>query len=329
MKELRTASPATLKSLYAAIREDLGRVEEIIRRELSSRYDYLEQMTSHVMKFAGKRIRPALLLYSARLCGNVKPVHLQLAAIVEILHNATLVHDDVLDESMMRRNLSTMNQRYGNEEAIIYGDYLFSRAFSMSVGLKDPLAQQIIAETTQKMCLGEMLQLSRRHCVSMSEEEYKEIIHLKTASLFETAMRLGAIQNNCEPALIEALSRYGLNLGMAFQMIDDCLDVAGEENEVGKSLGTDVNRGKMTLPCLELLKRLPSSEQAELKRLLAFENGISNKKARLKAMMEDHNVMPEAIRAASSYAVEAREIARTLAVEPLARIADFVIDRKK
>lgn len=323
----------TLQRIYDSIAPELERVETRIQEELRSDNAYLDRLLQHLMKFAGKRIRPAVLLCSARMAGGVKDLHITLAAVVEILHNATLVHDDVLDGSRMRRNTPTINSVWDNEQAIIFGDYLFAKAFQLCTEPGHPEATRILAETSHKMCIGETLQLSKKFTTDMTEAEYLEIVELKTAALFEAACRCGALENPVTPEFVHALCRYGRALGIAFQVIDDCLDLVGEENVVGKSLGTDITKGKMTLPVIRLLSTLRNGERARFKEMLEAPDHHEEKRAEVKRLLLQHRIVDGCVAQARRYVEEAKAAVSKLVdsthLKSLQQIADFVIARKR
>ncbi len=201
----------------------------------------------------GKRLRPALVLLSAQACGGIRPEHVTLAAMAELIHTATLVHDDVLDEATIRRHLDTINARWDNEASILLGDYLFARAMCLASSLDDTFACRVVSESARNMCEGELRQIESRGNYDLTESDYFEIIAGKTAALTACCCRLGAHYAGAEPAVCEALARYGHDLGIAFQIADDVLDLSGDEAVVGKSLGTDLVKQKATLPLIRLL----------------------------------------------------------------------------
>ena len=208
------------------------------------------------------------MLLSAKACGGIRPEHLTLAAMVEVIHTATLVHDDVLDEATIRRHLDTVNARWSNEVSVLLGDYLLARAICLASSLDDNFACRAISESARHMCEGELRQIESRGNYDLSEADYFEIIAGKTAALMACCCRLGAHYAGAEPAVCEALARYGHDLGVAFQIADDVLDLVGEEATVGKSLGTDLLKQKATLPLIRLLGTVDSAERNELTSLL-------------------------------------------------------------
>ncbi|MEE8452751.1 MAG: polyprenyl synthetase family protein [Thermoguttaceae bacterium] len=267
MKQLtegRVKVPEALRVLYAPIREELERVEEVLRDQLRSDYPFVDRLARHGFRLGGKRLRPALVLLSAKASGSLNSEHLVLAAAVEMIHTATLIHDDVLDEATIRRHLDTVNARWDNEASILLGDYLFARSICMVSALDGSFACRAISEATQTMCEGELRQVETRGNYALSEENYLDIIADKTASLIACCCRLGAHYADAEPEICETMARFGHHLGIAFQIADDLLDLLGDEETAGKSLGTDVLKQKLTLPLIRLLNQADDQERTEL-----------------------------------------------------------------
>ena len=225
-------------------------VDEVIRNSLHSEVPLINQVSEYIINSGGKRLRPALVLLSGQLFGDLHKGHHQLAAIVEFIHTATLLHDDVVDESDMRRGKSTANHVYGNAASVLVGDFLYSRSFQMMVKLQKMRVMEILAEATNTISEGEVLQLLNVKKVDITEAEYLRVIHFKTAKLFEAATRLGAVISQANAKEEAAMAEYGMRLGTAFQLIDDVLDLSGKAEEIGKKLGNDLAEGKPTLPLL-------------------------------------------------------------------------------
>ncbi|HEY0563607.1 MAG TPA: polyprenyl synthetase family protein [Methylophilus sp.] len=238
-------------------------VDQVIRDSLHSEVALINQVSEYIINSGGKRLRPALVLLSAHLFGNIQAVHHQLAAIVEFIHTATLLHDDVVDESDMRRGKSTANHVFGNAASVLVGDFLYSRAFQMMVKLHSMRVMEILAEATNVISEGEVLQLLNVRKVDITEQDYLKVIHFKTAKLFEAATRLGAVISNATAAEEQALAEYGMRLGTAFQLIDDVLDLSGNPEQIGKKLGNDLAEGKPTLPLLYAIQH-GTAAQAKL-----------------------------------------------------------------
>lgn len=267
MKQLaedRARIPGALHLLYAPIRSQLDQVEELLRRELHSDYPFVDRLAKHGFRLSGKRLRPALVLLSAKACGGLRPEHTVLAAAVEMIHTATLIHDDVLDEAALRRHLDTVNARWDNEASILLGDFLFTRSICMVSALDGPFACRAIGEAAQTMCEGELRQVESRGNYDLSEEEYLDIIADKTAALIACCCRLGSYFAGAQPEVCQTFTRFGRQLGIAFQIADDLLDVFGDEALAGKSLGTDLCKQKATLPLIRLLSRADPPDRAEM-----------------------------------------------------------------
>ncbi|MBI4565980.1 MAG: polyprenyl synthetase family protein [Planctomycetes bacterium] len=327
-----TAGVGVLKELYGPIHADIDRVEALLRAELRSENPFLASLVSHSQKFQGKRMRSAMLLYSARLCGGVTDLHVALAGVVELLHSATLVHDDVLDEAQLRRQVDTLNRRWGNETSVLFGDYLFAKAFILCSRLNHHEANRILGRTAQDMCEGELSQIATKFDPDIDEERYLRIIELKTARLFSTACRLGSLGWESDPAQIEALSSYGLNFGIAFQIIDDVLDITGEEAEVGKSLGTDLSKGKLTLPVIRLLRNLSGSDGQELRALIASSDNLPEKRTRILGLIRQGDIVAACLRRAGEFLDAARRALRPLGDSPetaaLLELGSFALHRR-
>ncbi len=263
---------AEMNALMDMIAADLKVVDERFEAELESDLACVNVLTRHVAKFRGKMLRPTLVLLAGRAVGELNPAHFTIATVVEMVHMATLVHDDVLDEADMRRRGATINHLKGNEAAVMLGDYLISHSYHLCSSLNDQSAARIIARTTNQVCEGELLQLSNRDNLDLDEETYVTIVSRKTASLIAASCYLGAKFAGADDATARKLEKYGLSLGIAFQIQDDILDLVGDQREVGKTLGIDVQKRKLTLPIIHFLRTAPHEHQ-ELCRSLLQENG--------------------------------------------------------
>lgn len=252
-------------ALYPLISEDMRAVDGVIRERLHSEVMLVRQVAEYIIAAGGKRMRPALLLLSAKACGYRGTSHYLLAAVIEFIHTATLLHDDVVDESALRRGRGTANAEFGNAASVLVGDFLYSRAFQMMVSVGNMRIMEIVADATNMIAEGEVLQLMNCHNADVSVEEYLRVVRYKTAKLFETSARLGAVLTGIVGETEVALAKYGMHLGTAFQIVDDVLDYSGEENEIGKSLGDDLAEGKPTLPLIHVMQ-LGTRQQADLVR---------------------------------------------------------------
>src|SRR5688572_12689518 len=269
-----TTTPTTTTSALAMLTEciapQLAAVDRRFTQELSSDIACVNLLVKHVSRFRGKMLRPMLVLLSGRAVngGELTDAHVTIATVVEMVHMATLVHDDVLDEAELRRKGATINHLRGNEAAVLLGDYLISHSYHLCSSLDSQLASRLIAATTNRVCEGELLQVEHRNNVALDERTYLEIITRKTASLCGTCCRLGAHFAGADEALVERLELYGLSLGTAFQIQDDILDLVGDASTVGKTLGLDVEKGKMTLPLIHFMRTAPREHRALLRSLL-------------------------------------------------------------
>ncbi|PXW89624.1 octaprenyl-diphosphate synthase [Nitrosomonas sp. Nm84] len=246
-------------------------VDDVIREKLHSHVLLIRQVSEYIINSGGKRLRPAMVILSAGAFGYSGKFHYNLAAVVEFIHTATLLHDDVVDESELRRNKETANALFGNAASVLVGDFLYSRAFQMMVEVGDMRVMQILADATNTIAEGEVLQLLNCRDPHVTEENYLQVIRYKTAKLFEAASRLGAILGNATPEEEEAMAVYGMHLGTAFQLIDDMLDYSGNNQNIGKNLGDDLAEGKPTLPLIYAM-RVGTAEQASIIRK-AIEDG--------------------------------------------------------
>lgn len=325
----RVVVPETLRDLYAPVARELEAVEGVLRQELSSDNPFVDRLARHGFRLGGKRLRPALVLLSAQACGGIRPEHLTLAAMVEVLHTATLVHDDVLDEAMIRRHLDTVNARWSNEVSILLGDYLLARAICLASSLDDIFACRTISESARSMCEGELRQIESRGNYDLSEADYFEIIAGKTAALTACCCRLGAHYAGADSATCEAVTRYGHALGVAFQIADDVLDMVGEETTAGKSLGTDLLKQKATLPLIRLLGVVDPSERAELTASLAKSG--DHHRGVLRPWFERHDTLSYARERARSFTQQAcgelAALPATAARNSLLSLTDFVVNR--
>lgn len=296
------APPVT--ALFGPVARDLEQVERILTEALSSPRRHVAQLVEHLRHFRGKRLRPVLLLLTAHACGNVNRAHHILGAVVEMIHTATLVHDDVLDSATVRRHVQTVNAGWGNQTSILLGDYLFTHAFHLSSTIGDARACELIGEATNRVCEGELHQVCERGNLDLTEAEYLDIIDGKTAELTSCCCRLGALYSGATDEVVMSLSRYGRNLGIAFQIADDLLDLIGEERATGKSLGTDLDQQKLTLPLIHLLGRTSANVTSRVKQIL---NSPGNhKRESLEPFFAESGALAYARHRAEEYAEKAR-----------------------
>jgi len=267
--------PPQVAEAIAQLTTEMGQVDAVIAQRLSSEVALIDQIAHYIVHAGGKRMRPKLVLLFANALGFSGTARFELAAVVEFIHTATLLHDDVVDESSLRRGKPTANALFGNAASVLVGDFLYSRAFQMMVSVNSLRVLDVLAEATNVIAEGEVLQLMNMHDPDITVESYLRVIRFKTAKLFEASARLGAVLANATPEIEEACAAYGRALGTAFQLIDDVLDYEGDAQELGKNIGDDLREGKTTLPLLIAMER-GSAEQRDLLRH-AIEHGELDK----------------------------------------------------
>ena len=318
-----------LNSLYALIADDMKAVDAVIRERLYSEVVLVRQVAEYIINAGGKRMRPALVLLTAGAVGYQGRHHHELAAVVEFIHTATLLHDDVVDESDLRRGRDTANAMFGNAASVLVGDFLYSRAFQMMVGVGSMRVMEVLAEATNVIAEGEVLQLMNCNDADVDVDAYLQVIRYKTAKLFEAAARLGGILGKASPELEEGLARYGMHLGTAFQLIDDVLDYSGVEGETGKHVGDDLAEGKPTLPLIHVMNN-GTPEQAALVRQAIEQGGLDELPAILSAIAET-GALEETRRRATLEIEAAKQAISTLPASQyrdcLLELADFSVAR--
>ncbi|MFK7778113.1 MAG: polyprenyl synthetase family protein [Gimesia sp.] len=299
----------TTHDLLARVEELIGgeleQAERVFLSEVSSKHPYVHDVLQHITRFQGKRLRPILLLLSAAATGSINDSHYVLASAVEMIHLATLVHDDVLDDAVIRRHVATVNSRWNNETSVLVGDFLFTHAFHLTASLDDARACRLIGRATNLVCEGELAQIYERGNLSLSEEQYLEIINGKTAELCAISTQLGAIYSNADEKVIQAMDDYGRALGVAFQITDDLLDLLGNEEQMGKSLGSDLQKEKLTLPLIRLLDQSSQEDQAVIQEILSQPD--EQTKLRLKEFLKNSDAIEYASNRAREFAKQARE----------------------
>jgi octaprenyl-diphosphate synthase len=324
-------APATerLAALYAPIATELAAVEQVLRGEMRSDYPYVDELVRYGNLLGGKRLRPALLLLAAKAVGQVTAEHAKLGAVVEMIHTATLVHDDVIDEANTRRHLATVNARWDNQASVLLGDFLFTHAFYLSSTLDTVFACRTIGRATNIVCEGELRQKGNRGNFALDEAEYTAIIEAKTAELTSCSALLGAHYAGADEELCHRLAQYGRDIGIAFQIADDLLDVQGSESVTGKSLGTDLDQQKPTLPIIRLLARLGPDEREQVLAILQSE-GIDRRES-LAPWLARTDALEYTRQRAEHHAGRAREQLDGLPSNPallvLRKLTDFVVSR--
>ena len=332
LKECDTgnATKGVLRHLCGSILKPLGIIEERIASELQSPYESVGQVLRHGTQLGGKRMRPALVLLSGQAVGELNEDHIILATTIEMVHTATLIHDDVLDEAEMRRHVPTINAKWNNHTSILLGDYLFAQSFRLAASLASTDACSLVGEAARRVCEGEMRQVLQRDILDLDEETYLDILRGKTAELCRAACQLGAIRSGGTELQIETLGKFGIALGIAFQIADDFLDLWGDVETTGKTLGTDIEQGKMTLPLIRMLETCEASTHAKIVNILS--GPVETRVDRIRPYLEASDARQYTEDVAKRFhrqAIEALELLPLSdAKEALIAIADFSIDRR-
>ena len=319
----------TLEHLNALIGSDMKAVDAVIRDRLHSEVVLVRQVAVYIIGSGGKRMRPALVLLAAGAMGYAGRHHHDLAAVVEFIHTATLLHDDVVDESDLRRGRNTANAMFGNAASVLVGDFLYSRAFQMMVEVNDMRVMRVLSDATNVIAEGEVLQLMNCHDADVDEQRYLQVIRYKTAKLFEAAAQLGAILGGAASEVESALADYGMHLGTAFQLVDDVLDYSGMEADTGKHLGDDLAEGKPTLPLIYVLQNGTPEQSACVRR--AIEEGGRDDFSAVLAAIQTSGALDHARRQAAHEAELARAAIRGLTDsnyrEALLQLTFFAVER--
>ncbi len=321
---------ATLADLYRPVREDLARAADIFDCEIRSDLGFVNDLCDTVRSYRGKMLRPALLLLTARAAGRVTPPHAVLAAVIEMVHMATLVHDDVLDNADQRRGRPTIATLSGNVAAVLLGDYLISHAYHLCGSLHDQHAARRVADATNTVCEGELLQNHHRANPDMTESAYYDVIRRKTGALTAAACELGAHYAGCDLSVVESMRDFGMAAGVAFQIVDDVLDIAGDASAVGKTLGRDLLAGKLTLPTIHCLAQAGPETRSSLRAMIL---GVSDRDpVRLMNHLSETGSIDFALNVAQSHVEEARYRLHVLppgeARTALETLAEFITHRR-
>lgn len=328
-REPSDAGASVFLAVEQIIGSELREAEQALLEELRNEHPYVSDLLQHSTRFRGKRLRPILLLLTAKACGGITHEHKVLAAVVEMIHLATLVHDDVLDEAETRHHVATVNARWNNETSVLFGDYLFTHAFHLASSLPTTYGCRCIGHSTNIVCVGELSQIKERGNLDLTEAAYFQIINGKTAELTALCGQLGAHFANAGEATIVALEQYGRSLGLAFQIADDVLDLLGSEEKTGKTLGSDLGQQKLTLPLIRLLATASALDATEIRHLLAQPDAST--RSRLASYFERSDAFEYTRRRAQNLAQAARSqlqiLPNTAAKRVLSEIADFAVRR--
>jgi octaprenyl-diphosphate synthase len=324
------AAARSLPQILAPVAEDLRSVDRTIRGRLSSDVALIGTIADYIIAAGGKRLRPAVLLLVARALGYRGDAHVLLAAVIEFIHTATLLHDDVVDESELRRGRATANSHFGNAASVLVGDFLYSRSFQMMVDVGEMRVMRILSDATNRIAEGEVLQLMNVHDPSVDEQRYLEVVGRKTAALFEAAARIAAVIAGADAGLEEAAARYGAGLGIAFQMVDDVLDYSGQVEEIGKRLGDDLREGKVTLPLIHAMRCADNSQRHRIETAVREGGGDFAEIARI--VQSNGSIAYVRSRAADESAravAEVRRLPPSAFKESLLDLIFFALDRDR
>jgi octaprenyl-diphosphate synthase len=324
-----TSASMSFESVKQLVADDLRVVDQVIRQRLASDVVLVNQVAEYIVGSGGKRLRPMVTVVAARACGSADNRYPEAAAIIEFIHTATLLHDDVVDGSQLRRGRDTANSVWGNEASVLVGDYVYSRAFEMMVSLGSMRIMDVMASATNKIAEGEVLQLMNAHDPETTEQRYFEVIYRKTAKLFEAGAQIAAILANSTSSIEVAMATYGRHLGTAFQLIDDVLDYRGDHEQLGKNLGDDLAEGKPTLPLIYALKHGSPQQRQTIEH--SIKEGSAAELASITAAIESTGGLAYTARLArreASAAIEAlAELPDSAYKQALRDLADFSVER--
>ena len=316
----------SLDALNSYVSDDLKNVNQLILQRVDSKVDLVPQLAGHIIAAGGKRLRPLLTLGAAKLCGYAGDRHISLATCVEFIHTATLLHDDVVDESHLRRGQETANALFGNQASVLVGDFLFSRSFELMIEDGSLEVLKILSHASSVIAEGEVLQLMTTNDTQTSEDTYLEVIKAKTAQLFAAACRIGAVVADRPRIEEEALESYGMNLGIAFQLIDDVLDYSAKQATLGKSIGDDFKEGKISLPVILAFRRGDEKERQFWRKTLEELDQSEDDLAHALHLMEKHGALKDSVDRARHYGAMAHDSLGIFEDGPLKVIFDNLID---
>ena len=324
-------SVAGLKEIVALVEDDLARVEELFEEQVRSDVGLLAEMGRYIQKGGGKRIRPALLLLGSRLCGYRGERAILLASVVEFIHTATLLHDDIIDEATVRRGRRSVNSRWGNDITVLLGDFLYTKSMAMALSQDNLPILRLLSDVTLRMIEGEILEIERNGNLDATEADHLDIIRRKTADLFAACLRIGAILGAVGEERERAAASYGSNLGVCFQMVDDLLDFTAEEKTLGKPVANDLREGKVTLPMIFLLRKAGRPGIEKVGTVLADRGFGRVSREEIVRLAREHGALDEARALAETYAEAARRdlspFERSPYREALEVLPDFILAR--
>jgi octaprenyl-diphosphate synthase len=327
----RAADATALQRLSDLVAPDMARVDDLIATRMASPVDMIPELAAHLVNAGGKRLRPMLTIAAARLCGFSGEHHIKLAATVEFIHTATLLHDDVVDGSDLRRGKTAANLLWGNSASVLVGDFLFARAFTLMVETENLRVLEILSRASSVIAEGEVAQLAALNDIEISRRAYMAIVESKTAVLFSAATEVGGVIAGAHDDRVDALARYGLELGLAFQLVDDALDYGGAAAQLGKSVGDDFREGKATLPCVLAIARADAEERAFWARVIGQVDQRAGDFERALTILDAHGALTGTLEAAREHAETAKAALHPFPDSEMKRaletLPDFVVDR--
>jgi len=321
------------RDFYKLVEKGLAEVEQELYRQSASNIQLIDRIGHYIHDSGGKRIRPAMLLLSSRMCGSEGPACYRLGAVIEMVHSATLVHDDIIDDAMVRRGRASVNARWGNEITVLMGDWLYMSSFVLALGERNFKILGIFAEVARRMVEGELIQLSMSRNPDISEEQHLDISLRKTACLFSACTQIGAILGSVPEEREEALRLYGLNVGMAFQLVDDVLDFTSTESTLGKPVCSDLKEGKLTLPLIYLMRDGKPEHRDLIRALICGESSGSADGDRVLELVREYRTADRVLDKAARYAALAKQyltgFAPGEARDALMAIPDYIVSRDR
>lgn len=321
-----------IQDVFSAYKEDLQEVEKYLNKYVTSDVKLIPEVSHHLIGSGGKRFRPLLLLICAGLCGYREKNRFPMAAVMEFIHTATLLHDDVIDQAIIRRGKTSANNIWGNAASVLVGDFLYSKSFTLMTEIENIAILKLMSDVTNIMSEGEVFQLMKCGDVNLTEEEYLTIIEKKTAVLISAACASGAILGSASPEKIDALAQFGWNIGMAFQMTDDTLDYMAKKQEFGKSIGKDLEEGKMTLPLIFSLKQCTKDERKITKELIAGKDGSRKTAQKILSLIKKNKGIDYSMQCAEKFISDAKAqlnlFPDCVEINQLNAVAEYILNRK-
>jgi octaprenyl-diphosphate synthase len=321
------------QEIYRLIESGMVQVEEELARQSNPGIQLIDNIGRYICNSGGKRVRPAVLLLGAKMCGYEGPIGPRLGAVIELIHSATLVHDDIIDNANVRRGRASVNAQWGNEITVLMGDWLYMTSFSMALGERKLKVLDVLIEATRKMVEGELIQLNFNGNLDITEEQHLDISMRKTAFLFSACSQLGAILGSMDEEKEDLLRLYGLNVGLAFQLVDDVLDLTSNESTLGKPVGSDLKEGKLTLPLIYLMRDVNSHHRQMLREALSENSLDASRRDEILKLVKEYGTADRVLEKAHGYAEKAKSCLKDFpscpARDALLSIPDYIVERDR